>query len=142
MPVDGSVGATEAVREALRIASWFRNAPEIHVFAVYEGTRLDAELAALATEEALREHQHERFEAALLPAREVLSDTAFEAIEHTAIGPPAEKIRAIIETHLFDLVCLGTRGMGAVRNLVLGSTTAKVLRAVEVPVLVVSPAAP
>lgn len=55
---------------------------------------------------------------------------------------PAEKIRAIIETHLFDLVCLGTRGMGAVRNLILGSTTAKVLRAVEVPVLVVSSAAP
>ena len=104
VPVDGSVGATAALRETLRIASWFRNAPEIHLFAVYEATRLDAEIAALVTEEALLEHQHERFEAALLPAREVLFDTAFEAIEHTAIGPPAEKIRAIIETHLFDLV--------------------------------------
>ena len=41
-----------------------------------------------------------------------------------------------------DLICLGTRGMGAVRNLILGSTAAKVLRAVDVPILVVPPAAP
>ena len=142
MPVDGSAGATAALREVLRIASWFQNAPEIHLLAVYEGTLLDAEIAAMATaEEALREHQQKRFDAALLPAREALG-AGFEAIEHTAIGPPAEKIRAIIETHVFDLVCLGTRGMGAIRNLILGSTAAKVLRAVDVPVLVVPPAAP
>jgi nucleotide-binding universal stress UspA family protein len=112
------------------------------LLAVYEGTPLDVEIADMVTAEALCEHQQERFDAALLPAREALSGMAFETIEHTAIGPPAEKIRAIVETHIFDLVCLGTRGMGAVRNLILGSTAAKVLRAVDVPVLVVPPAAP
>ncbi|HEX5863405.1 MAG TPA: universal stress protein [Casimicrobiaceae bacterium] len=142
VPVDRSAGATAALKEVLRIASWFRNAPEIHLLAVYEGSPLDVEIAAMTSAEALHEHQQERFEAALLPARDALSGTAFEAIEHTAIGPPAEKIRATIETHLFDLVCLGTRGMGAVRNLILGSTAAKVLRAVDVPILVVPPAAP
>jgi nucleotide-binding universal stress UspA family protein len=142
VPVDGSAGATAAVREVVRIAAWFRDAPEIHLLAVCEGTPLDVEIAAMVTPEALREHQQERFEAALLPARKALSGTAFEAIEHTAIGPPAEEIRAIVATHLFDLVCLGTRGMGAVRNLILGSTAAKVLRAIDVPVLVVPPAAP
>jgi nucleotide-binding universal stress UspA family protein len=142
VPVDGSAGATAALREVLRIASWFRDVPKIHLLAVYEGTPLDVELAAMVTAEALHKHQQERFDAALLPAREALSGSAFEAIEHTAIGPPAEKIRAIVKTHLFDLVGLGTRGMGAVRNLILGSTAAKVLRAVDVPVLVVPPAAP
>ena len=142
VPVDGSAGATAALREVLRIASWFRNTPEIHVLAVYEGTPVDVEIADMVTAEALRAHQQKRFDAALLPAREALSSMASGAIEHTAIGPPAEKIRAIIETHIFDLVCLGTRGMGAVRNLILGSTAAKVLRAVDVPVLVVPPAAP
>jgi nucleotide-binding universal stress UspA family protein len=142
VPVDGSAGATAALREVLRIASWFRNAPEIHLLAVYEGTPVDVEIADMVTAEALREHQQKRFDAAFLPAREALSSMASEAIEHTAIGPPAEKIRAIIKTRVFDLVCLGTRGMGAVRNLILGSTAAKVLRAVDVPILVVPPAAP
>ena len=142
VPVDGSAGAAAALREVVRIASWFRDVPEIHLLAVYEGTPPDVEIAAMVTAEALREHQQKWFDAALLRAREALSGTAFEAIEHTSIGPPAEEIRAIVKTHLFDLVCLGTRGTGAVRNLILGSTAAKVLRAVDVPVLVVPPTAP
>lgn len=141
VPVDGSAGAMAALQEVLRIASWFRDAPEVHLLAVYEGTPLDVEIAAMVSAQALREHQQKQFEAALLPARGALAGTAFEAIEHTAIGPPAEEIRATVEAHRCDLVCLGTRGMGAVRNLILGSTAAKVLRAVDVPVLVVPPAA-
>jgi nucleotide-binding universal stress UspA family protein len=142
VPVDGSAGATAALRGILRIASWFRDAPEVHLLAVYEGTPLDIEIAAMVSAEVLHEHQQKRFEAALLPARGALAGTTFAAIEHTAIGPPAAEIRATVEAHRCDLVCLGTRGMGAVRNLILGSTAAKVLRAVAVPVLVVPQATP
>ena len=142
VPVDGSAGATAALQEVVRSASWFRDVPEVHLLAVYEGTALDVEIAAMVSAEALREHQQKRFEAALLPARGALAGTAFEVIEHTAIGPPAEEIRATVEAHRCDLVCLGTRGMGAVSSLILGSTAVKVLRAVDVPVLVVPPAAP
>ena len=142
VPVDGSAGATAALSEVLRIASWFRDAPEIHLLAVCQGTPLDVEIAAMVSAQALREHQHRQFEAALAPARAVLSGTAFQATEHTAMGPPAEEICASVAAHRCDLVCMGTRGMGAVRNLILGSTAAKVLRAADVPVLVVPPAAP
>lgn len=141
VPVDGSAGAMAALREVVRLAPWFRDAPEIHLLAVYEGTPLDVEIAAMVTGEALREYQQRQFEAALRPAREALSGTAFQAVEHTAIGPPVEEIRATVAAQRCDLVCLGTRGMGAVRNLILGSTAAKVLRAVDVPVLVVPPTA-
>jgi nucleotide-binding universal stress UspA family protein len=58
-------------------------------------------------------------------------------IEHTAIGLPAQQIHAAISSHGCDLLCVGTRGMGTVRNLVLGSTAAKLLHMAEVPVLVV-----
>jgi nucleotide-binding universal stress UspA family protein len=141
VPVDGSAGATVAVREVLRIASWFRDAPEIHLLAVYEGTPLDVEIAAMLDAQAVRDYQHKQFEAALVPAREALSGTTLQVIEHTAIGPPVDAIRAAVAAHRCDLVCMGTRGMGAVRNLILGSTTAKALRAIDVPVLVVPPAA-
>ena len=142
VPVDGSAGATAALREVLRIASWFRDVPEIHLLAIYEGTPLDVEIAAMVAAEALREYQQKHLEAAFASAREALSGTGFVAIEHTAIGPPVEEIRATVESLRCDLVCLGTRGTGAVRNVFLGSTTAKVLRAVDVPVLVVPPATP
>ena len=142
MPVDGSAGAAEAVREIVRIASWFRDAPEIHLLAVYEGTPLDVEIAAMLDAQAVSAYQHKQLEAALAPAREALAGTALSVVEHTAIGSPVEAIRATVAATRCDLVCMGTRGMGAVRNLILGSTTAKALRTVDVPVLVVPPAAP
>jgi len=142
LPVDGSADAMAAVRAVLRIASWFRDAPDIHLLAVYEGTPLDVEIAAMLDAQAVRDYQQRQFEAALVPAREALSGTALQVIEHTAIGPPVEAIRAAVAAHRCDLVCMGTRGMGAVRNLILGSTTAKTLRTIDVPVLVVPPAAP
>jgi nucleotide-binding universal stress UspA family protein len=137
VPVDGSAGATAAVREVVRIAAWFRDRPDIHLLTVYDGTPLDVEIATMVSAEALREHQQRQFDAALGPAREALAGTTLKAIEHTAVGPPAAKVRATVEAERCDLVCLGTRGMGAARNLVLGSTAAKVLHAVDVPVLVV-----
>jgi nucleotide-binding universal stress UspA family protein len=139
VPVDGSAGATAALREFLRLAPWFREPPELHLLAVYEGTPLDVEIAAMVDAQALRDHQQQRFAAALAPAREILAGSAFVPGEHTAIGPPAEEIRATVAKEGCDLVCMGTRGKGAVRNLVLGSTTAKVLRASEIPVLVTPP---
>jgi nucleotide-binding universal stress UspA family protein len=140
VPVDGSAGATAALREVVRIASWFLEAPEVHLLAVYERTPLSVEIAAMVAAEAMNEYQQKRFEAAFASARDALAGTGIVAIEHTAIGPPAEEIRATVESLRCDLVCLGTRGTGAVRNVFLGSTTAKVLRAVDVPVLVVPPA--
>jgi nucleotide-binding universal stress UspA family protein len=139
--VDGSAGSAAALREVLRIAPWFRDVPEIHLIAVYQGTPLDVEIGAMVSAVALRDHQQQRFEAALRPAREVLSGTAFQVIEHTAIGPPAEKICAVVAAERCDLVCLGARGTGSVRHPLPGSTAAKALRAIEVPVLVVPPGA-
>lgn len=136
VPVDGSAGAMASVQEVIRVASWFRDAPEIHFLAVYEGTPIDVEIAAMVAATALSEYQKRQFEAAFEPARVALSGAGITAIEHTAIGPAAEKIHASVEAHRCDLVCLGTRGTGAARNLVIGSTAAKVLHSTMVPVLI------
>jgi nucleotide-binding universal stress UspA family protein len=139
VPVDGSAGAAAAVQEVVRIAPWFLEAPEILLLAVYEGTPLDVEIGAMASAEVLRDHTQRRFEAALAPAREALSGTGLKVYEHTAIGPPAEKIRATVAAERCDMVCIGARGTGAVRHLIPGSVAAKALRAVDVAVLVVPP---
>ncbi len=141
VPVDGSAGATAALRAVLGLAPWFRDAPEFHLLAACEGTPLDVEIAGMVSGDALREHQRKWFEAALRPARETLAGRAMQAVEHTGVGPPVEHIRATVAAQRCDVVCLGARGAGPVRTLILGSTAAKVLRAVDVPVLVVPKAA-
>ena len=135
--VDGSDGAMAALREVVRVAPSFAARPEVHLLAVYDRTPFDVEIAAMVSAEALAEHQRRYFETALMPVRRLLADTNVVVVhEHKAVGPPARKIHEAVSEHGCDLVCIGTRGMGTVRNLVLGSTAVKVLHVAEVPVLV------
>jgi nucleotide-binding universal stress UspA family protein len=53
------------------------------------------------------------------------------------VGPIAESIvKQAVRTHC-DLIMIGTRGMTAAANLLLGSTATRVLHISELPVLLV-----
>ena len=58
---------------------------------------------------------------------------------HTAvgIGPPADGIVGYADEHPIDLIVMGTRGRGAVQQLLLGSVAADVVRRAPCPVLTV-----
>lgn len=142
LPVDGSAGALAAVREVIRIASWFKVAPEIHLLAIYDRTPLDVQLAAMVSSDQIHQYQVKQFAAVFKQVRDVLSGVDLKVVEHTAIGQPAEEIRLIAKSYHCGLICMGSRGMGAVRNIVLGSVVNKLLHAADVPVLVVPPIAP
>ena len=52
------------------------------------------------------------------------------------VGPVAETIVAHAKERRCDMIFVGTRGMGAAGNMLLGSTATKVLHLSAVPVLV------
>ena len=52
-------------------------------------------------------------------------------------GAPAESIIQVAETRNCDLIVLGTRGLGVLRGLVLGSQALKVIDHASCPVLVI-----
>ena len=54
-------------------------------------------------------------------------------------GPAAEKIAEYAQQRGIDLIVMSTRGRGAVRRLLLGSVTDRVLRSGGLPVLVIPP---
>ena len=53
---------------------------------------------------------------------------------------PAAAIVAAIREYLVELIAMSTRGTGGLRRLVLGSVAERVVRASEVPVLLLTPA--
>lgn len=65
---------------------------------------------------------------------------AVETVVLTELSP-AHAILDFASRHSPDLIALSTRGQGGLRRLALGSVADKVLRAAEVPVLVVPPGA-
>jgi nucleotide-binding universal stress UspA family protein len=54
-----------------------------------------------------------------------------------AIGDPADEIIRIAEKEKADLIILGSRGLGTIKGVVLGSVSRKVTHSAECPVMIV-----
>lgn len=135
VPVDGSVAALQAVRQALRM--------------VDEGLRATLVLANVQEPATLYEmllaHDPEVIERVsaeaglhlLEPARALAREAGVEHEIEVARGDPAHTLVDIVENFGCDMVVMGARGMGALRSAWLGSVSHEVIHAAPVPVLVV-----
>ncbi len=66
-----------------------------------------------------------------------LSDADFEVHAELAEGSDAEAILTLAEKYEADLIVMGTRGFGAVKGLLVGSVSRKVIHLSQCPVMVV-----
>ncbi|RDI96050.1 universal stress protein [Meiothermus sp. QL-1] len=82
---------------------------------------------------ARRTEAAERVAAEARVLLEGLSDLEIEILE----GPPAEAILRAAEVRQPDLIVMGTRGLGQLKGLLLGSQSQKVLAHAPCPVLLV-----
>lgn len=72
--------------------------------------------------------------AGLRPAEEPAASAVRTAVE---VGPPADAVVRYAGEHQVDLIVMGTRGRGAVEQMLLGSVAAAVVRRAPCPVLTV-----
>lgn len=70
-------------------------------------------------------------------ARHGLAGSNVLVTTHVEIGPVAEGIIQYAQAHNIDQIVMGTRGMGALGNLVLGSVANRVVHLAHVPVTLV-----
>lgn len=128
---DGSAGAGEAIEEGLALASSV-GAEALIVYAKPPGSSFlgDRYYQDVVTEEA----RH---------ARGVITDAKLHAsrydilVEYEVVeGDPVESILALARSRDVDLVVVGSRGLGAVKSLVLGSVSNAILHQSDRPVLV------
>ena len=76
-------------------------------------------------------------QAVLDRARARLDGSGAEIHEELLEGPAAEAILSVAEARHADLIVMGSRGLGGLRGLLLGSVSHKVLQSAHCPVLVV-----
>ena len=70
-------------------------------------------------------------------AKKILGSTTFKVHEELLEGSEAEAILTVAENRQADLIVMGTRGFGAVKGLLVGSVSRKVIHLSTCPVMVV-----
>ena len=136
LAVDGSKSSLHAVDSLIAHADWYRERPTVELVTVHLPVPRLRGLSKLVSKAQLREYYREEGEAQLAEAKRMLEDAGIDYEQRVLVGQVAELLVAHAKAKRCDMIFIGSRGMGAARNMLLGSTATRVLHLSSVPVLV------
>ena len=131
VPYDGSYHSERALEAAIEIAK--NDKAAIHVIYAYD--KLPKYLGEPNLQEVLNR--------VLTAARGLVEGAAQHAHAHgievttdVLEGPAADAILRAAETEGFDLIVIGSRGLGHLKGLLIGSVSERVVRQAKTPVMI------
>ena len=134
VPVDGSAIADRAVAHAIELA---RRLGRTSVLLLSVQQTLERWYKhGLLNPEAL-EHLHQLGEADAKQARALLEASGLPYEFKVLFGHPGELIARTAKEQACDAIVMGTRGLGDLQNVFVGSTAYKVIQLAQVPVTLV-----
>ncbi|MFO1351750.1 MAG: universal stress protein [Gammaproteobacteria bacterium] len=134
--VDGSDNSNRAVQYVIAMAQ--RNIPlELHILNVEAPAIHYGEIDVYVGKDKLEKMQREAGERALQPARALLDAAGVPYQAHVFIGEAGKSIAEQASQLGCDEIVMGTRGLGALSTLLLGSVATKVIHHAHVPVTLV-----
>lgn len=136
VPVDGSENSLRAVEYVAESRALYREPPEIHLLNV-QAPVASGTVKRFISQEELNRYHHDEGALALAPARAVLDRAQIPYICHIGVGEIAPIILRYARETACGMIVMGTRGLGAVTGLLLGSNAAKVVHSSDLPVLLV-----
>lgn len=132
LSVDGSEYSNRAIEYAKSLAESYKaNLWIVHVFSH------TSDLLGYQDYEKLYAKRKSRGQTVIDNAKKILGITTFKVHEALLEGSEAEAILKIVENHQADLIIMGTRGFGAVKGMLVGSVSRKVIHLSTCPVMVV-----
>ena len=134
---DGSKPALRAVKyavELVRMLSSTSNA--ITLISVHDDVGL-RHAKAFVGREAVADYLRELSEKELKPARKLLDAAGVKHDMEVRTGHVAQEIVDCAQASKFDLIALGSKGRGAIADLLIGSVARRVLAMAKGPVLLV-----
>jgi nucleotide-binding universal stress UspA family protein len=134
--VDGSEDSVLAVRAAVDLSN--RTGAELHVVHAWQDEAPPSLPSAMSGDYSEAREQWERAAEEVLKEQAELADEAGSSVSGTHLrkGRPAEEITDLAGELGADLLIIGSRGLGAVKRLVMGSVSEGVVSLSPCPVLV------
>lgn len=132
IPTDGSDNSLRAIAYVAKRAQADR---QMQVVLLNVQARLPA--SQFVTRAMIKEHHASQSEVALAPARKLLARLHLKSDICVSIGEPAQTIVDVARRMRCGEIAMGTRGLGSLKSLLLGSITTKVIHLTRIPVTVV-----
>jgi nucleotide-binding universal stress UspA family protein len=132
VPIDGSDHSLRALAQAIKRVASHR---QLQIFVL--NVQLPFPPGLFVTRSMIAEHHKAKSREDLVRARRMLHRKAVKAEFLVRVGEPGETIAKVARQKHCGEIVLGSRGLGNLRGLILGSVTTKVIHAARVPVTVV-----
>jgi nucleotide-binding universal stress UspA family protein len=132
VPMDGSRAALHALEYA---AKRFRDSDNTCLLILTVQPRLPS--SRTVTKAMIAEYHERQSEDALAPARALVEKHGSVAQFYSRLGDPATEIAAFAKRTRCAEIIMGTRGLGRVSGMLLGSVAQKVISLAQVPVVLV-----
>lgn len=137
VPVDGSEYSLNAAKAAVAIGEKFRGKVTLlHIIAKSleaNSNAKDKQEISIEKIETLRTEGYKVLEKAV----QSLGKDTVEIEAVLSWGNPADIILEEAEDKGYDLIVMGSRGLGAIRGILLGSVSEKVSKSIKSPVMIV-----
>lgn len=134
VPVDGSASSVHAVEH---VRDLYQKRPfDIILLNVQMPVHL-AHGRVMVTEEELTNYYHDQGQEKLEEAMNVLRAEQIPYKKMIEVGNVADTISKVAEKEGADHIVMGTRGLGALQNVVVGSVSMKLLHTTSLPVTLI-----
>lgn len=133
IPIDGSENSLRALRHVAQGVS--ADGRAVHLDVVHVQPQFP--VSTWVTRRMIEDHRAAQSDAALAPARRLLERHKLKANFHMRVGEPARVIVELARRRRSNEIVIGSRGLGALKGLLLGSVTTKVIHMAATPVTVV-----
>jgi nucleotide-binding universal stress UspA family protein len=134
--VDGSKSSLSAARYAAKLASSMRGHNHITLLSVHDDSALKL-FKSYVPKGVIGDFLRELSEKDLAPSRKALDKAGIAHDMAIRYGDITAQILEEIQSSGCDMIVLGSKGRGTVKNLLVGSVAQKVLANASVPVLLV-----
>ena len=114
----------------------YRESPEFHLLNVQSPIASGA-VKMFIPQQQLDAYYQEEAATQLQATRDLLQAAGVTFIAKIIVGEIESSVRRYAKEQSMSMIVMGTRGMGAVRSMVLGSIAAKIIQSSELPVLLI-----
>ena len=137
LAVDGSKYSLDAVNCVIEHANWYRDKPTVELVTVHLPLPKLPRMGMVVGKNQIQRYYEEEGAAALAAAKKKLDAAGITYKASVLVGQVAETIVQHATKSGCDLIFIGTHGRTEAGNMLLGSTSTKVLHISKIPVLLV-----